>query len=234
MPTSGLKHEAVSADRNLTLGGGLSPGKSTFVKEAFDGGKMTAAHTTSNLYELSGNPDSGAVLDEELERLELFQSVKCSLFEPILTLLLVLARTRAPSPSPPHPIPWTVRSQCTGTCRCRGAHGCARAANARHRHLVVPTKSTAPSTEQSVNTFEPTSAPMTSMARLKRVFDIDITHCPRCGGKLQLIGVVTEPPHHSHVSSSISKYTRVISMCPGRHRCYSPAETTTPTPHFTP
>ena len=31
------------------------------------------------------------------------------------------------------------------------------------------------------------------MARLKRVFDIDISLCPRCGGKLRVIGEVTEP-----------------------------------------
>jgi hypothetical protein len=32
------------------------------------------------------------------------------------------------------------------------------------------------------------------MVRLKRVFGIDISRCPRCGGKLRVIGVVTEPP----------------------------------------
>ena len=46
---------------------------------------MTVEDTTSEVYELLGNLDSGAVLDtEELERLELFRSVKSTLFEPIL------------------------------------------------------------------------------------------------------------------------------------------------------
>jgi hypothetical protein len=34
---------------------------------------------------------------------------------------------------------------------------------------------------------------MTWMARLKRVFDIDISVCPNCGGQLRVIGEVTEP-----------------------------------------
>ena len=34
---------------------------------------------------------------------------------------------------------------------------------------------------------------MTWRARLKRVFEIDLSVCPRCGGKLRVIGEVTEP-----------------------------------------
>ncbi len=34
---------------------------------------------------------------------------------------------------------------------------------------------------------------MTWMARLKRVFDIDISVCPNCGGQLRVIGEVTDP-----------------------------------------
>ncbi|TDJ21024.1 MAG: hypothetical protein E2O65_00820 [Gammaproteobacteria bacterium] len=49
------------------------------------------------------------------------------------------------------------------------------------------------STAQSDNTTEPPCAPMTWMARLKRVFDIDISVCPNCGGQLRVIGEVTEP-----------------------------------------
>ena len=49
------------------------------------GEQMTIEDTESNVYELIGNPDSGTLLDrDELERLELFRSVKSSLFEPIL------------------------------------------------------------------------------------------------------------------------------------------------------
>ena len=34
---------------------------------------------------------------------------------------------------------------------------------------------------------------MTWMARLNRVFAIDIETCPRCGGKLRVIGAITDP-----------------------------------------
>ena len=33
------------------------------------------------------------------------------------------------------------------------------------------------------------------MARLlKRVFDIDIEHCPNCGGRLKIIAAIEDPP----------------------------------------
>ncbi len=67
------------------------------------------------------------------------------------------------------------------------------APNARHRHLIVTRQSVRASTAQSDNTTEPPCTPMTWMARLKRVFDIDISVCPNCGGQLRVIGEVTEP-----------------------------------------
>jgi hypothetical protein len=36
-------------------------------------------------------------------------------------------------------------------------------------------------------------APMSWMARLKRVFAIDLQHCPHCGGESRVIAVITEP-----------------------------------------
>jgi Putative transposase len=67
------------------------------------------------------------------------------------------------------------------------------APNARHRHLIVTRKTSASSTEKNEGTSEPPTAPMTWMARLKRVFGIDISICPRCGGQLRVIGDVTDP-----------------------------------------
>ena len=49
------------------------------------------------------------------------------------------------------------------------------------------------STEQSKSTREAPTAPMTWMARLNRVFGIDIETCPQCGGKLRIIAPVTNP-----------------------------------------
>jgi hypothetical protein len=31
------------------------------------------------------------------------------------------------------------------------------------------------------------------MQRLRRVFDIDISQCPRCGARLRVLAVITEP-----------------------------------------
>ena len=74
------------------------------------------------------------------------------------------------------------------------------APNARHRHLIVSSKSSEASHERSDNHPEspgapPTSirAPMTWRARLKPVFDIELSVCPRCGGKLRVLGEVTAP-----------------------------------------
>ena len=60
-------------------------------------------------------------------------------------------------------------------------------------HLIVPRHTSPISTEQSENTSVATTAPMTWMARLNRVFGIDLTVCPKCGGKLRVIGEVTDP-----------------------------------------
>jgi len=59
------------------------------------------------------------------------------------------------------------------------------APNARHRHLIVLRHTSPISTEKSENTSVATTAPMTWMARLNRVFGIDLSMCPKCGGKLR-------------------------------------------------
>ena len=37
------------------------------------------------------------------------------------------------------------------------------------------------------------ATPMSWMARLKRVFAIDLSRCPNCGGELRVIAVITDP-----------------------------------------
>ena len=34
---------------------------------------------------------------------------------------------------------------------------------------------------------------MSWMARLQRVFAVDLSRCPHCGGQLQVIGAITDP-----------------------------------------
>ena len=56
-----------------------------------------------------------------------------------------------------------------------------------------PNKTTiAASAETSIDQALP-SAPLTWAERLKRVFDIDISVCPLCGGTLRVIADVTDP-----------------------------------------
>jgi hypothetical protein len=49
------------------------------------------------------------------------------------------------------------------------------------------------STESRSDCNDPPTAPLTWAQRLKRVFEIDITLCSRCGGILRVIGDVTDP-----------------------------------------
>ena len=78
----------------------------------------------------------------------------------------------------------TLCSHCTRKCRCREAHGCARAANAKHRHHIVtastPALTPGNGLDATGKTREPKpTAPMSWMQRLRRVFEIDLRHCPR-------------------------------------------------------
>ena len=62
------------------------------------------------------------------------------------------------------------------------------APNARHRQAIVPRQRHQPTAEHA----EP-RASMNWMARLKRVFDIDLSQCPNSGARLRVIGEVTAP-----------------------------------------
>ena len=63
-------------------------------------------------------------------------------------------------------------------------------ANPAHKKRKKPAAST--SAEPAVDQALPT-APLTWAERLKRVFDIDISVCPLCGGTLRVIADVTDP-----------------------------------------
>jgi hypothetical protein len=71
-------------------------------------------------------------------------------------------------------------------------------ANARRRRKRKDSAA-APATRQCAPTDsrsdcnDPPTAPLTWAQRLKRVFEIDITLCPLCGGQLRVIGDITDP-----------------------------------------
>jgi hypothetical protein len=63
------------------------------------------------------------------------------------------------------------------------------APNARHRGLVAP----APAPEDAETTRSQTRSAMSWAQRLRRVFAIDISRCPRCGGQLRMLTTITDP-----------------------------------------
>ena len=83
-------------------------------------------------------------------------------------------------------------------------HG-AFAPNAKTRNRIVPaTKLQAKQQKVNPPSHKPAStedrpspdspvAPLSWAERLKRVFNIDILHCPECGGRLRVIADITDP-----------------------------------------
>ncbi len=56
-----------------------------------------------------------------------------------------------------------------------------------------------------------------SWARLpKRVFDIDIAHCPHCGGDLKIIAVIEEPAVIVRILTHLGKVARAPPRSPAR------------------
>ena len=56
-----------------------------------------------------------------------------------------------------------------------------------------------------------------SWARLlKRVFDIDVKHCPNCGGALKIIAPIEDPPVIDKILSHLGLPTRAPPRAPVR------------------
>ena len=66
------------------------------------------------------------------------------------------------------------------------------APRARHRQLVVARPGAKRCPRDDDGPGARTGA-MSSMARLQRVWGIDISRCPQCGGEVRVIATVTEP-----------------------------------------
>ncbi len=75
------------------------------------------------------------------------------------------------------------------------------APNAKHRHHIVTRPASMPVPDnphdgEECETREPRpTAPMSWMQRLRRVFDIDLQSCPKCGATVRVIAVSTAPAH---------------------------------------
>ena len=58
-----------------------------------------------------------------------------------------------------------------------------------------------------------------SWARLlKRVFDIDMQHCPNCGGELKIIAAVLEPPVIEKILTHLGLQARAPRRAPAREQ----------------
>ena len=69
------------------------------------------------------------------------------------------------------------------------------APNAKLRSKIIP-RPAEPATETSTEDAHAQSTParMTWARLLKRVFDLDVEHCPNCGGALKIIAAIEDPP----------------------------------------
>ncbi len=90
------------------------------------------------------------------------------------------------------------------------------APNARHRQAIVPRQRHQPTAEHAEPTNAEPRAPMNWMARLKRVFDIELNQRPNCGARLRVIGELTDP----NVIARILAHVQALG--PGDHGARAP------------
>ena len=91
------------------------------------------------------------------------------------------------------------------------------APNAKLRCEIIPSQAEH-ATEHSTDHAHAQGAPARmSWARLlKRVFDIDIEHCPNCGGSLKIIAQIEDPPVIVEILSHLGLPTRAPPRSPAR------------------
>ena len=49
---------------------------------------------------------------------------------------------------------------------------------------------------------------------LKRVFDIDLEHCPQCGGDLKIIAAIEDPAVRAMQYSAVVKFSIGVRLVP--------------------
>ena len=63
---------------------------------------------------------------------------------------------------------------------------------------------------------QPSPARMSWARLLKRVFDIDLEHCPNCGGALMIIAAIEDPPVIARLLAHLGLPTRAPPRLPAR------------------
>jgi hypothetical protein len=91
------------------------------------------------------------------------------------------------------------------------------APNAKLRSEIIPNPAEH-ATEHSTDHAHAQGAPARiSWARLlKRVFDIDIDHCPNCAGALKIIAAIEDPPVILRILTHLGLPTRAPPRAPAR------------------
>src|SRR5262245_24508508 len=90
------------------------------------------------------------------------------------------------------------------------------APNAKLRSKIVPAP-TPPATETSSEGAHAQAPARMNWARLlKQVFDIDVEHCPNCGGALKIIAAIDDPPVIVKILSHLGLSTRGPLRAPAR------------------
>ena len=84
------------------------------------------------------------------------------------------------------------------------------APNAKQRHHIVTRHPTASASNNELASDAKPTAPMGWMQRLRRVFDIDISRCPRCGAQLRVLAAITNP----RVITAILAHCDRVTMVP--------------------
>ena len=102
------------------------------------------------------------------------------------------------------------------------------APNAKLRAQVVPREPEAPAQEANRAECDASCAhhrPVRlSWAKLlKRVFEIDMEHCPNCGGELKIIAAILEQPVIEKILTHLGLQARAPPRAPARGRALQAA-----------
>jgi hypothetical protein len=86
------------------------------------------------------------------------------------------------------------------------------APNAKLRREIVPS----PTEQATAPACDHAPARLSWARLLKRVFDIDIEHCPNCGGSLKIIAAIEDPPVIVKILAHLGLPTRAPPRSPAQ------------------
>ena len=91
------------------------------------------------------------------------------------------------------------------------------APNAKLRSKIVPAPAERATETPSEDAHAQSAPARMSWARLlKRIFDIDVEHCPNCGGALKIIAAIEDPPVIVKILTHLGIPTRAPPRAPAR------------------